>query len=749
MDPPPRPSASLFDVYLRLRPSNTAEHERFLQVEAPSTSNGPTHITVQPPANDPRKRAIEKFAFTRVFEEDAGQLDLFRETGAVQMVEGVLGAKGREGRDALVATLGVTGSGKSHTILGDKAQRGLTQLTLDLLFQHTVLHLAPVDTSAAVFPSLCAADVSEAQLMPAAHFLDNIYDETHGRASRATTPAIVRDSAFHTTAKLPGAFPMPQELVPAKKTTQVFDRLYPSLSKYQIQQPATSPAPALKSPSRFAHLTRSIAKLTSPFQDTSFLSTAQTSRKYVPRLSALPQYPSVDDIELEVDTTCEYAIVVSMYEVYNDKIHDLLTASAGAMKAMQKRRALLYQKTELSPDRKVVAGLRKVVCSDLDEALLVLETGLQERRVAGTGSNATSSRSHGFFCIEVKKRHRASIPGPWSSSTFTIVDLAGSERARTAKTTGTHLAEAGKINGSLMYLGQCMELQSELHRTTTSAIAVPYRNCKLTELLFTNFFAPSTSTVRRQPQKAVMIVTADPGGDFNATGQILRYSALAKNIVAPRVPSTTSTILAGTNAPPSRGGANSAASGRTSPSTSSATTVALHDELATALAAIASLRQDLEITVLELQHERLRRGEAEENWQAAVLHTEEVEAEVREEVWAEMEARLVLEQRRWRAARDAEVEAGEAVLDAKISVLVRGLEEGGEADKENVAVFEDEGERMRKLEDEVGMLKGRLRESEEAGSRSPSKETRSPSKKMRVLKSRRWDGSGMGIEEGW
>ncbi|KAK6442399.1 hypothetical protein LTR95_001381 [Oleoguttula sp. CCFEE 5521] len=749
MDPPPRLSTSLFDVYLRLRPSNTAEHERFLQVETPSASHAPAHITVQPPANDPRKRAIEKFAFTRVFEEDAGQLDVFRETGAVQMVEGVLGAKGREGRDALIATLGVTGSGKSHTILGDKAQRGLTQLTLDLLFQHTAPHLAPVDTSAAVFPSLCTADVSEAQLMPAAHFLDNIYDEAHGRASRATTPAIVRDSAFHTTPILPGAFPMPEDVNPAKKTTQVFDRLYPSLSKYQLQQPATSPAPALRSPSPFAPLTRSIAKLTSPFQETSFLSTAQTSRKYVPRLSALPQYPSVDDIELEVDTTCEYAIVVSMYEVYNDKIHDLLTASAGAMKALQKRRALLYQKTELSPDRKVVAGLRKVVCSDLDEALLVLETGLQERRVAGTGSNATSSRSHGFFCIEVKKRHRASIPGPWSSSTFTIVDLAGSERARTAKTTGTHLAEAGKINGSLMYLGQCMELQSELHRTTTSAIAVPYRNCKLTELLFTNFFAPSTSTVRRQPQKAVMIVTADPGGDFNATGQILRYSALAKNIVAPRVPSTTSTILAGSNAPPSRAGANSAASGRASPISSSATTAALQDELATALAAIASLRQDLEITALELQHERLRREEAEESWQAAVLQAEEIEAEVREEVWAEMEARLVLEQRRWRAARDAEVEAGEAMLDAKISVLVRGLEDG-EADKENVEIFQDDdGERVKELEDEVGMLKGRLRENEEAGSRSPSKEMRSPSKKMRVLKSRRWDGSGMGVEEGW
>jgi hypothetical protein len=111
MDPPPRPSNALFDVYLRLRPSG-ADRERFLDVETPSTSDAPTHITIKPPVNDPRKRAVEKFAFTRVFEEDAGQLDLFRETGVVQMIEGVLGAKGREGKDALMATLGVTGSGK-------------------------------------------------------------------------------------------------------------------------------------------------------------------------------------------------------------------------------------------------------------------------------------------------------------------------------------------------------------------------------------------------------------------------------------------------------------------------------------------------------------------------------------------------------------------------------------------------------------------------------------------------------------
>ncbi|KAK5017998.1 hypothetical protein LTR39_001234, partial [Cryomyces antarcticus] len=147
-------------------------------------------------------------------------------------------------------------------------------------------------------------------------------------------------------------------------------------------------------------------------------------KRYIPRPSALPQYPVVDDVTVAVDRTAEYAIVISMYEVYNDRIFDLLSGSVVSKGAMQKRRALLFKSTEHSPDRKVVAGLRKIVCGSLDEALIVLETGLLERKVAGTGSNAVSSRSHGFFCIEVKKRSRSAVLGPWTGSALTIVDLA-------------------------------------------------------------------------------------------------------------------------------------------------------------------------------------------------------------------------------------------------------------------------------------------------------------------------------------
>jgi len=284
--------------------------------------------------------------------------------------------------------------------------------------------------------------------MTAPYFLDAVYDEPGnggGRFSRAATPAMVRESHLpplspkQTTHRaMPGAFPSLNEsessnTAPSRPSMQVFDRLYPSLAKYQAQPSGTSATPRVsffdksptKSPGRFRErLTNRLSRLTT-LQETSFLSTGVSSKRYMPRVSQLPQSPSIDDVDIEVDSTAEYAIVVSMYEVYNDRIFDLLTASAISGKPLTKRRALLFKSTEHSPDRKVVAGLRKVVCSSLDEALVVLETGLQERRVAGTGSNAVSSRSHGFFCIEVKKRHRAMVPGPWSSSAMTIVDLAG------------------------------------------------------------------------------------------------------------------------------------------------------------------------------------------------------------------------------------------------------------------------------------------------------------------------------------
>jgi len=116
MDPStPKTSTSLFDVFLRLRPPHTSSSdERFIDLDE-SSHGFSTHITIKPPTNDFRKRAVEKFAFTRVFEDTATQLDVFDGVQILPLVEGVLGQEGKDGKDSLLATLGVTGSGKVKT----------------------------------------------------------------------------------------------------------------------------------------------------------------------------------------------------------------------------------------------------------------------------------------------------------------------------------------------------------------------------------------------------------------------------------------------------------------------------------------------------------------------------------------------------------------------------------------------------------------------------------------------------------
>lgn len=294
-----------------------------------------------------------------------------------------------------------------------------------------------------------------------------------------------------------------------------------------------------------------------------------------------------------------------------------------------------------------------------------------------------------------------------------------------------------------MYLGQCMQMQSD-NVSSANPSLVPFRQCKLTELLFSNSLAHTSH--RHIPQKAIMIVTADPLGDFNSTSQILRYSALAREITVPRIPSVTSTILSGAVA---AAGTKAGTSGRVTPT-------AAQVELDAALEAIAALRADLEVAQLRLQEETGRRRDAEDAWRASEARMEEREVEVRDEVWREMEAQLHVEQRRWRAARYADMDLQDAHVDAKLEILSRGLSgldvyEDKENDRPVGEVLDDESAA-------AGFSDGAARcEKPAIGLETPSKAReavkqkmdglRTPSAKMRMLKSRRWDGSGMGVDD--
>jgi hypothetical protein len=213
-----------------------------------------------------------------------------------------------------------------------------------------------------------------------------------------------------------------------------------------------------------------------------------------------------------------------------------------------------------------------------------------------------------------------------------------------------------------------------------------------------------------------MIVTADPVGDFNATSQILRYSALAREVTVPRIPSVTSTILSGTTAV---GGKLHLTEGRTSPS-------AAYEELEQATQEIARLSEEVEVLALRLAEETARRKAAEASWRAAEDHMLEVEQDVRDECFAEMETRMEAERRRWKGAWEEEADRNDEHLDRKIEVLVQGIQ-----------VHEDpepsEAERVEELERENEALKRKVEMLEREA------QMKSPIKKQRVLKARKWE----------
>lgn len=322
---------------------------------------------------------------------------------------------------------------QSHTILGSKTQRGLTQLSLDVLFRsldRKVLHPSEISS---LLPSLTSADPSEAQILGANAFLESIYGDAFQshNPSRAQTPMTVRDT-FQIRPQVPLS-KGPQDQWSILGLERALPRYSSPKTVRLVARDSPDPIsgssqdfnlPRLDRPTRRREKRLLRGQVSNKSQD-NLHTPCMPKRKPLQRPSALPQFPDVSNLSLPVDSRSEFAIVVSMYEVYNDRIFDLLSIPSNQKDL--RRRHLLFKPTEASPDRKVVAGLRKIVCGTYEEALMVLETGLVERRVAGTGSNSVSSRSHGFFCVEVKRRPRGGMANSWTSANMTIVDLAGED----------------------------------------------------------------------------------------------------------------------------------------------------------------------------------------------------------------------------------------------------------------------------------------------------------------------------------
>ncbi|XP_075749316.1 kinesin-like protein KIF28 [Rhipicephalus microplus] len=209
----------------------------------------------------------------------------------------------------------------------------------------------------------------------------------------------------------------------------------------------------------------------------------------------------------------EFEVELSMLEIYNENVFDLLVVNKGPRKGLKVRE---------HPKKGFFAeGLTKCLVTNFRDVLSRIEEGTTNRSIAITNCNATSSRAHTLVTLMLIQRTKRP-PGPETTKTSIVhlVDLAGSERQSAAQTSGDRLREGIAINQSLSCLGNCIHALAEKAKGTN--LKVPYRESTLTRLLMTALGGNS---------KTIMLATISPSDvNYEETLSTLRYAERTKEI---------------------------------------------------------------------------------------------------------------------------------------------------------------------------------------------------------------------------
>ncbi|XP_033471591.1 kinesin heavy chain-like [Epinephelus lanceolatus] len=166
-----------------------------------------------------------------------------------------------------------------------------------------------------------------------------------------------------------------------------------------------------------------------------------------------------------MDENLEFHIKVSYFEIYLDKIRDLLDVSKTNLSVHEDKNRVPY-----------VKGCTERFVSSPEEVMDVIDEGKNNRHVAVTNMNEHSSRSHSIFLINIKQENIETEKK--LSGKLYLVDLAGSEKVSKTGAEGAVLDEAKNINKSLSALGNVISALAEGTKTH-----VPYRDSKMTRIL--------------------------------------------------------------------------------------------------------------------------------------------------------------------------------------------------------------------------------------------------------------------------
>ncbi|GIL60877.1 hypothetical protein Vafri_15714 [Volvox africanus] len=214
-----------------------------------------------------------------------------------------------------------------------------------------------------------------------------------------------------------------------------------------------------------------------------------------------------------------YTVRMSVMEIYNEVLNDLLEPARANLKVREDSRSGLV----------LVEGLLEQVVITADQALELIARGDHNRKVSATAFNEDSSRSHTITRIIVESG--MSSPGPSdppassndravgrrTSACLSLIDLAGSESARAVVSKGQRM-EGSFINRSLLTLG------TVIHKLASGATGhVPFRDSKLTRLLQPSLSGPGARV-------AVVCNITPAAAQTDETANTLKFAARAKLI---------------------------------------------------------------------------------------------------------------------------------------------------------------------------------------------------------------------------
>lgn len=227
----------------------------------------------------------------------------------------------------------------------------------------------------------------------------------------------------------------------------------------------------------------------------------------------------VDGGEVVEFTTTRTTTKASFFEIYNERVYDLLSPNDNNMTGEDDKGLPVREDVSKGV---YVEGLYEGEVSNTIDAMDILRCGMANRSVAATNMNRVSSRSHAVFVLSVRSEILSSNGmSTVRLSKFTLVDLAGSERQKMTSADGERLKEASMINNSLLCLGQVVNSLVDREKGKAQK-HVPFRDSKLTFLLRDSFGGNS---------KTCLVATVTPSvTSLSETISTLTFAQRAKMI---------------------------------------------------------------------------------------------------------------------------------------------------------------------------------------------------------------------------